>query len=275
MQLSDVIDHFITKEGSYLDDKCRVDNGKFYYLGNLVAIKSKSGVLISSGVNQELSDALIYGLAKNGLSLQRVNLGSLTNYTARISDLEGGKIESFKQIADLYGMEYTEEEVNSFATATAFKERVKEFFERVHQQEAEERRKAEAAAMDAITRKAIEEWDLGKGSARDSRVKGEGGGLRLRRHDSGSKNYVYTSQGEKTTLSVVRKAWNFACQHWYLGKELQYGEATKSVSSGSYYSSGRSATVTKDTIAIGCQKVTKAEAERFAALQGWNKEGTN
>lgn len=279
MEFSKVVDYFLVNDGDYTSEEYRIDKGRLYLRGTLIAMKTEGDILISQDITPPDSDTIIFSIAKAGRTFRRTHLGDLINPSLRIKELESSEVDKFSAIAKLFELEFTEAELNSFMVANKFRERVNAFFIAKQQEEAETKRAAELAAMDAIQRERTEKWDRGEGQNRTGLVKGaDGNGLRLRLKSTTKTKRVYTSGGEYTTLGVIKRAWNFACEYWYGGKEFPSHStyASKQLTKGGYYgSSARYAEVSKDTIKIGCQKIHRKEAERFASLMGWNREGTN
>lgn len=277
--LNDVLAYFASTSGGKLQsDTYSIADDKLYDGGDLIAIKmSGNRFILSNNLKQDISDSLIFCVARVNGTFSRTNISSLyspATYTAAIEKQDNDTLALARSI---FGFEYTDEDTSAVQRAKDFTERAKTFFDDITKKQAEEKRVRELAAMEATERKRYEAWDKGEGTSSNHLVLGAGrSGLRLRTKPGGSNRvYVESSGGQRTTIGVVKRAWNYACGHWYQGKGFGYrGSTESSYSLGNSYNS-RTCRVGADYVNIGCQRVSKDEAERFAELQGWNREGTN
>lgn len=155
------------------------------------------------------------------------------------------------------------------------------FFDEKRREEQDARKKLELAALDATTREAIEKWDNGeKMTDKDIRyVKGQGGGQRLRVIRSGSRDDVIGSDGQRTSLNLIRQGFNKLAPYAFGNQEMANDYYRNRYNEGYHVNVGsiRGYDVGLDNkggVRMGCQSLKKSELERFALSQGWPVDGT-
>jgi hypothetical protein len=265
-----VVESFVSGQNDGVYETLSISNGTLYSKGVPIARRAGKEFILSNSINTEISDPLVTTLALTSSKFSRVdNFNTLSSPSGRLNDLDNGNLDRFRMICSLFNFEYSEEELSLIERAKTFREKVRIFFAETELKEREERRAQQEANKSVIEREAAERWDEGTGPALNSRVQGAGGGLRIRAKHTSNRTNVETSRGEKTSLRIVRMAWNYACQFWYTDK------LTNHLHESSYLSTNYNITVRANRISIGCQEVTKEEAERFADLQGWPRDGSN
>lgn len=273
MTLNPVINAFVHNFSDCIDEKFTYVNKMLYQGGVLIGANNKDVMLLSKNINSDLLFDIALAAGKLRIDVKRVDLTSYTNSTAIEKSLSSDK-QLFIEASRMYGFEYTQEELELDQKLKDFKKRVSSFFEAKREEQAAARAKLEHANKSLVEKKIYEDWDAGVGICTDPRVKGAGDStirLRLKKGATGIE-YVESSQGQKTRATLAKRAWEYACKHWYEGKKLSYnGKSTYNL--GRNWNS-RSATVFADTLAVGCQKIAKAECERFADLHGWSRTST-
>jgi hypothetical protein len=270
--IAGLMSRFLTG-GSGTSGEYHTLEGNLYHKKKVVARRTpKNLVLLSEShlPDVEANDLLIGSIFATGNGLRRLkSFDNLTTPADRVTDLDEGRLDDFSGVAALFGFTYSDEEVKALETAKAFRQRVRDFFTKVEEDElnrirtAEERGRAERVAAAALP------WDRGEGATRNSTVQGAGGGQRIRLAKPINRSgrivqRVETSIGNMTTLRQVQTAWEYATRFWHGGEyyNTSYG-ASK------YIGGSRQIKVHGDRIQFGCQTVTRKEAERFADVMGW------
>jgi hypothetical protein len=248
-----------------------------YHKEKVVARLCPNGAVLTGESNlpdTAINDAFVGTVYSRGRPLRRVkSFANLASAKDRLAELDSGDAESFSNIAGLFGFEYTAFELDALQRAKDFRTRVSEYFTKIEEEEKARVKSAEDAARRERLEGQMIAWDSGTGPARNTNVRGAGGGQRIRvaanPHRSGGRSYpaVETSTGQRTTVAQVQRAWNHCTKYWHGGKPL----------GGGYYAGrttiagGRSITAKSDGVDFGCQTVTRKEAERFADVMGWNR----
>jgi hypothetical protein len=235
--------------------------------------KEHSVILPKSNLGQipiELNDELLGQIYMRGRKHRRIDgFDFLTNPADRLAELKTGRYEDFRAVAELFNFNVEEEDFAAIDRAKGLKVRVQEFFSTLQKEEEDRIRTAEEKArLERIAKEAVT-WDTGEGAQINGSVTGSGGGQRLRVKKSNPK-MVETSTGYSLTVVQAKKSWEFASKYWHGEKVLpSYGASIAITRSNGWRGSRRDAEIRNGNLHFGCQKVTRAEAERFADVMGW------
>lgn len=253
-------------------------NGALFHNKTVIARRCGDGTVLlpsNSVSDTELNDALIGSLYANEVPFRRlIGFDTLLNSSQRVSDLRNGKYDDFRAIAKLFNFPIKDGDIEAIERAKSFTKNVSEFFEKIEKEEQDRvRTQEEKERIERVKREAIS-WDTGLGLTRNEKVEGAGGGIRLRLSTKKIKRpTIETSTGHTLSVRLAQIAWDFASQYWHGEKQLLTTcGVDKVLYNGGWRSSGRSANVTTDHLRVGCQKVTRKEAERFADVMGWKKK---
>jgi hypothetical protein len=193
------------------------------------------------------------------------NFSTLTDPKRRTEELKSGRYDDFRAIANLFGLEVSDEDIAAVERAKEFNKRVTGFFDTIQSIEKARIKAAREAEKRALADAAAASWDNGQGEAADYRITGAGGGQRLRLAPgrAGSRR-IQTSAGRELSYAAAKQSFDFASQFWHGGRRITRNNSTSARTRGSYHT-----TVTASNLHYGCQHVTREEAERFADKMGW------